>query len=609
MVFGRGDESTIRGYVQSKGAPFAMLCAFLQSALVLITIFPGELFQIFVGVAYGLGWGVLICWVGVVTGSMLVFFIARHAKNSYINKRTKEQQAQLTEKFTKSNRHHIVLIILMYAFPGFTYGLVTLIIATCTKVKWWSYLLIASAGSLFFITFTVLFGNLMVTANPLITIGVTGCIIFLMLIFLLNKNRIIQLIFSQKKTLDEKLNIFKVKKPSVLPYLFLLPVLKGRFVTKKNVHFNYLYDVKSLKPPYVVLSSHPSRMDYAYVVSSILPYKMNIIINRWFFHNRILNVLLTQIGGIPKKLFTAEFNVMKNIMNVIKNKGILNIFPEGINTIYGASNPVIPATAGLLKKLKVPVVSIGINGAFLSIPKWNYEADYVGKIDLNIDLLFTPEQIEQKSEEEILSELNEKLAYNDYKWVRENNIVYKAENRTKGLNHLLYLCPGCQSQFKLTTQENNIWCTECGNGAFLDNQFQLNKIKDTDVLPLDIAEWYKLQEQNLSKEIACEEFELREKCTVITFNKSGFKLYPKYRGEVTVNKQGLRFIGKEIKTGKEKEILCEKSTLPRVSNTLNKSFDFYLINDYYEFDIEEGIKAVKWTMAINEIVKNFEKEG
>jgi hypothetical protein len=109
--------------------------------------------------------------------------------------------------------------------------------------------------------------------------------------------------------------------------------------------------------------------------------------------------------------------------------------------------------------------------------------------------------------------------------------------------------------------------------------------------------------------MACEDFEIREKCKVITFNHTGYGLYAKYKGEVSISKQGLRFIGKKIRTAKETEIFCEGKKLPMVSNTLNRSFDFYLIDDYYEFVLEEGIRAVKCSMAINEIHKYFEGES
>jgi len=415
--------------------------------------------------------------------------------------------------------------------------------------------------------------------------------------------------FHQKNTLNDKLNTFKAGKPSKLLYGIFLPVFRRRIINPKNVHFNYQFDIQKLNPPFIVLSSHPSRLDYVYLVFSMLPFKMNIIINRWYFQSRLFYPVLKSIGGIPKKLFTAELNPMKNIMDVINKKGIIGIFPEGINTIYGAGNPVIPSIAGLIKKIKVPVVSVTINGAFLTMPKWNYKSKHSGRIEVNVDLLFSPEQIEAKTAGELLSDINKKLAYDDYVWAREKRIVYKAENRTKGLNHLLYICPNCMSQFKLTAEDNKIWCTECGNGAFLDNSFQLNKIKETDILPSDIKDWFKIQENILFDEVSRDDFEICEKCTVKTFNKKGYKLHTRYKGTVIINKNGLKFSGKDIKSKEEINLYCRRTKLPMISNTLNYSFDFYLNNNYYEFVLNEGIKAVKCSMAIHLIYKRFEEKS
>jgi len=312
------------------------------------------------------------------------------------------------------------------------------------------------------------------------------------------------------------------------------------------------------------------------------------------------------MGGIPKKLFNKDIRAVKNIMTVIKQGGIINISPEGINTIYGASYPVIPATANLIKKLKVPVVSVGINGAFLTLPKWNYDADYTGRVDVHVDLLFSPEDIENKTTDEMVADMNKALAYNDYVWARENNVEYKAEERTKGLNHLLYWCPNCKSRYTLETGDNKIWCTECGNGAFVDNRFQLNKIKDDDAFPLDISKWFEAQDALMAQDTADENFEIRENCSVKTFNKSGYKLYTKYAGEIVINKDGVRFSGKDIKTGEEKEVFTERSLLPMVSNTLNKSFDYYHGEDYYEFVLDNGIRAVECSRAIHHIYNNYE---
>jgi len=158
----------------------------------------------------------------------------------------------------------------------------------------------------------------------------------------------------------------------------------------------------------------------------------------------------------------------------------------------------------------------------------------------------------------------------------------------------------------MVTGNNTIECTECGNSAFLDNSYQLNNVKKADKLPIDIAEWFVFQREIIRSEVNDKSFEMREPCTVKTYGKSGYRLYTKYNGEVIINKEGVRFIGTDLKTGEPAQIFASRKTLPMVANALGSSFEFYLDNNHYEFMLENGIKAVKCTVAINQIYQLYE---
>ena len=610
QIFGSGDLTYFRSYVRNMGAPGigVLIFVLLQLLQVFVTVVPSEPIQDAAGIVYGVGWGLLICWTAAVVGCMLVFFVSRKTKNIVITIRSQKRQNELTERFRKSGRNSVILVIMLFILPAITYGMVAIIAATCTKLKWWQYLIIMSVGSAVSITLTVFFGSWLVThnTNPLAPTIVTICLIALIILMLIFRNRLLAFIFREKKTLDEKLNTYKVRRPSKLLYFFCMPAFKRKFIKKLNVHYNHLVDVKNLKPPFVVLSAHPSRWDYAYITCAMTPHKMNTLSNRWFFHHPVLAFFMRHVGAIPKKLFTADFNAMKNIMRVIDRKGIISISVEGINTISGANNPVIPSVAKMIKHLKLPVYSICIDGAFLTKPKWNYTSSSIGKIEVTVDALFTVEQLEDKTEAELLTAMSERFTYNDYKWARENKIIYQANERTKGLNNLLYICYNCKSEYKMVTGNNTIECTECGNSAFLDNSYQLNNVKKADKLPIDIAEWFVFQREIIRSEVNDKSFEMREPCTVKTYGKSGYRLYTKYNGEVIINKEGVRFIGTDLKTGEPAQIFASRKTLPMVANALGSSFEFYLDNNHYEFMLENGIKAVKCTVAINQIYQLYE---
>ena len=397
---------------------------------------------------------------------------------------------------------------------------------------------------------------------------------------------------------EHRLNTYKVRKPSKLLYRFADNILVKRYSTSKNTNIRYNFDVKNLKPPFIVLFAHPSIRDFIYVIDAMRPHIVSSVISRWFFHDFFLRLFLPKLGGIPKRLFTNEPNVVKNIMTVMKNNGIVTLSPEGINTLNGESLSLIPSTAKLIKKLKVPVISVNINGAYLTVPNYNYDAKNVGRVDVIVDMMFTTEELEQKSNDELLDEMTQKLYYNDFEWARENNIEFKAENRTFGLNNLLYICPKCKSQYKMEEADNKIWCSECGFGAFVDTRFQLNKLRDDDELPTDISQWFNIQDNIIKNEIAAPDFEIREKCVVKNFSKYGARLIPRYDGEMVINNTGVRFIGVDVKTGSKEELFIEIEKFPRVSNTVNKGIYFYVNDVCCEFEFKNGAKTIQCTQAI-----------
>ena len=405
----------------------------------------------------------------------------------------------------------------------------------------------------------------------------------------------------RKQTIEQRLNFFKARPPSRFLHKVAMPIYIRKYIVPKNVNFKYNFDISTLKPPFLVLFAHPSIKDHIFVTRAIRPFVANSVVSRWYFHNAFLRFLLPIVGGIPKRLFTNEPNVVKNVISVVRKGGIVNISPEGINTPSGESLSLIPSTTKLIKKLNVPVVSVAVNGAFLTFPSYNYKAKHVGRIDVIVDLMFTPEEIAQKSNEELLAEMSRKLHYDDFKWARENNVEFKAKNRTKGLNNLLYICPKCKSQFKMETADNEIKCSECGFGAFVDNSFQLVSLGEDDVLPDDIVQWFNMQDDIIKSEVKADDFEIREKCSVKNFSKRGFRLVDKYKGELIINKGGVRFIGKDIKTGREKEIFKEIEQLPRVSNTINKGIYFYDGDVCCEFEFENGVKTIQCTQAIHHL--------
>jgi uncharacterized membrane protein YdjX (TVP38/TMEM64 family)/DNA-directed RNA polymerase subunit RPC12/RpoP len=598
---GGGDASVLREFFRGRGFLGVLLIFLLQIIFIVSIVIPTELLQVVAGVAYGPWYGTLICVIGVVAASMIVFAVARRTKGLIQIKKLKAKREEIGEMIKHSNKSAFAAVSLMAAVPVFTFGIVAIVAAMSTRLKWWQFLIISVISSVISTFVAVFFGNILVRVNPAAATALVISIFIAAMIFMLAKTKILKLVFRQRKSIDKKLDEYKPRKQSRFIPRAALPHIRRKYIKRRNVEIFDLCGIKEMKPPFMILCNHPSWSDWIYACYSIRPHKAYTILNRWYFHNKLLWWVLPRVGGIPKKLFTPEITPIKNMLSAVKNNGVVQLFPEGINTCYGAGSPIIPATAALVKKLKIPVVSIVINGAFLTLPKWSYEEN-IGKIHVTIDNLFSAEQAGNLSEKEILERISERLKFDDYKWARENKVVYKGETRAKNMHFVFYLCPICKSEFKMRAEGNIISCEECNSGVFVDNSFRLKRLIDTKAFPADIPEWYRLQELAVAQEVKNEEFELRQKCTVRSFDSGrGFKVIPAYQGEVVLKHEGVRFNGTCLITGESKEIFQERAKLPAVSTTTGKSFDFYLGDNWYEFVLEDGIQTIKYALAIRAI--------
>ena len=93
-----------------------------------------------------------------------------------------------------------------------------------------------------------------------------------------------------KKTLDQKLHSRKIKKPNFI-YPILGYVWKLLFYKKYNVTPIFKTDIKKVKEPYILLSSHASRLDYMFTAIPLLPKRFNFVAGyNEFFRSHLAGV-------------------------------------------------------------------------------------------------------------------------------------------------------------------------------------------------------------------------------------------------------------------------------------------------------------------------------
>ncbi len=132
--------------------------------------------------------------------------------------------------------------------------------------------------------------------------------------------------------------------------------------------------------PYVFCANHLSYMD-ALGILVTNKRKIQFVAKMELYHNKILFNWAKVFDIIPVRRNTADINSVKLCLKVLKNNGIVGIFPEGMRHGLDKNAEIKNGAALLASKAKVKVVPIGINASFKPFTKVTYS--YGTPIDVN----------------------------------------------------------------------------------------------------------------------------------------------------------------------------------------------------------------------------------
>lgn len=297
-----------------------------------------------------------------------------------------------------------------------------------------------------------------------------------------------------KLDLRKKMATRKGKAISVFAYKCLVNFVLRPFLKRPmNVEIVDNVGVKNIKEQFIVVANHTSRCDYIYVVSVFYPIKLNFMAAYCEFFRKHLHFIFDIMHVIPKRNFTADMHTIKELKQVVKDGGNIAFFPEGKSSISGTNQPCMIGTGKLIKHMRMPVYCVNIKGGYMSNTQWNI-AVRSGKVVVTLDKLFTPEEIDNLSPEEIERKIDKAIYNDDFEWNKTMRIKYKGnETVANKLEEHLFRCPKCGSEFEMKGEGNKIVCTHCGNGATINDYYDLVPLDKDCVIPKTIRVWYELQ--------------------------------------------------------------------------------------------------------------------
>ena len=268
---------------------------------------------------------------------------------------------------------------------------------------------------------------------------------------------------------------------------------------------------EGLKPPYILLCNHNAFFDFKVATKAIFPNRANYIVGIDGFIGR--EGLLRSVGGVCKRKFTSDVQLIRNIRKVVQNGDIMVIYPEARYSLCG-TNAVLPDSLGkLCRMMNVPVVTLICHGHHIDSPFWNLRMRGVKGTEAEMKQLFTAEQLRAAAAEEVNDAIRREFVYDDFAWQKEKGIVVDKPWRAEGLHKVLYQCPACGTEYRMDSKGEHIFCKACGKRWRMTELGELEGV-DGKTEFSRIPDWYEWEREQVRREVENGTYRLEAECHV-----------------------------------------------------------------------------------------------
>lgn len=283
----------------------------------------------------------------------------------------------------------------------------------------------------------------------------------------------------------------------------ILPLLK---YTNKMQTTRYKGEVDG---PSVVCCNHISSYDILCTLD-IFPHYSRYIINDALIRkpmNRMIFSLIT--NGIYRRKGENADNVVLSCEKTIQDGINLCMFPEGSRSPNGVTLPIRKRTGTLIKDLNANLITYRLEGSYFIKPPWAKNRAK-GPMYGGIIAVYTKEELQHMTAEEINNVIYDDLYINHYDWIKENRIMYERKDAAEYMERVLFTCPECMSTSTLHSHGDVLSCEKCGYtvkvdefGLYTGEKVHFDNLYDWDVwqkeeLRKHLPEW----EAEPDKEIA-----------------------------------------------------------------------------------------------------------
>ena len=252
--------------------------------------------------------------------------------------------------------------------------------------------------------------------------------------------------------------------------------------------------------PCLILMNHSSFIDLEIAYKIFFPRPLCIVSTRDSYIGK--RWLMPLIGCIPTNKFVSDITLLSDIKHALyEKKASVLMFPEAGYSLDGRATALPPKFSMLIKRLGVPVVSVITKGAFLRQPLYNELIKRKVEISAEVECILTPEEIAEKSVDELDTIVNALFSFDNFKHQYENEIHVTHKQRAKGLQRVLYKCPHCLAEGKMQGEGTTLKCNACGKSYEMTTLGRM-EAHDGDTEYPHIPDWVDWQRESVKQELA-----------------------------------------------------------------------------------------------------------
>jgi uncharacterized membrane protein YdjX (TVP38/TMEM64 family)/1-acyl-sn-glycerol-3-phosphate acyltransferase len=577
-------QETLRG-LGLRGYITVAVLAMLQ---VIFTFLPAEPVQVLSGAAFGFPVGLLCCWIGVFLGNTLIYLLQKTFGDKLRGFFIKKFHLDLG-KIAGSGKSTLI-VLLLYFLPAIPYGMIAFFSAGI-GMRYRRYITLTMLGALPSVCIGVGLGHMAIASHWLVTVCVIVALVAVLVVITIKRDKLFSKIneFAGKthssKTTVGKSNRFlrALLYGAVRVYMFFCGI-RIRVTNKCG---------SQPQAPSIVLCNHGSFIDFIYAEALLRKTRPHFVVARLYFYHELLGGLLKRLGSFPKSMFALDMESTKNCLRVFQNGEVLTMMPEARLSTAGRFEDIQPGTYSFLKKAGVPVYTLKICGDYFADPKWGKGFRRGSLVEAELDILFTAQQLQTMTQEEIRRGVEQRLDYDEFRWLAGHpEVRYRGKRLAEGLENILTVCPSCGGRHTITTKKMDVFCEKCGHLTRMDNRYGFTE----DFRFENFGQWFDWQKSVLEEKILHDpDFSMSAKVEFRLPGRGWHLTRSAGSGICTLDRSGLTYTG--TRDGEPCEAHFSLSRIYRLLFGAGENFEIYNGSEIWYFVPEERRSAVDWYMA------------